>query len=385
LINDVLNNSNTTLSISKDATSKFSSSLINLNNSKISDNTDDEGKEQKDASEEKTQDLDAEEYNKNNYHYYNELEINIRKWKKINKLFKNNECENSLLFIPQSNCFRIFCMKIINKKWFDIFILLIIILSTIRLVVDTFINGYTFVLLFDISDLIFNIIFLVEALFKIVAMGLTFYEGSYLEDNWNKIDAIIVLCSFIEFHNLFQKYCRSNNSTSSVSFLKVLRLLRTLRPLRFISHNMQLKLIITSLFDALSSILYTLLVLVVVLYMFSIIGISLFYSYYHDCYTYTPYNSFNLATDSFNNLLALYEIKNDISSIATFCADKFNGIMDTGPAFKFSNLKTSLITSYILSTMEGWADIMNSYRIYNDYYGFYFNIIDCNCTCNGRI
>ena len=368
LINSLLNNSNT-ISNSKDAISKYSSSFINLNESNIRDNIDDEEKETKEQSGERTQDIDAED----NYNYYDtELDKTLKKWKKINKLFKNNDCENSLFFIPQSNCFRIFCMKIINKKWFDIFILIVIILSTIRIVVDTFISGYTFVLLFDMCDLIFNIIFLVEAFFKIIALGLTFYEGSYLNDNWNKIDAIIVICSFIEFHNLFQKYFKSNNSTSSVEFLKVLRLLRTLRPLRFISHNIQLKLIITSLFDSLSSILNALLVLVVVLYMFSIIGISLFYSYYHDCYTYTPYKSFSLATDSFNNLLALYEIENDITSIAKFCADKFNGIMDTGPAFKFSNLKTSLITSYILSTMEGWADIMNSYRIYNVYYGFYF-------------
>ena len=55
-----------------------------------------------------------------------------------------------------------------------------------------------------------------------------------------------------------------------------------------------------------------------------------------------------------------------------FCVDKFNGIMDTGPSFKFTNLKTSLITSYILSTMEGWPELMNSYRIYNDLYGIYF-------------
>ena len=106
--------------------------------------------------------------------------------------------------------------------------------------------------------------------------------------------------------------------------------------------------------------------------MFSIVGISLFYSFYHDCYILKENDQFNLATNSFNNLLVVYEIKNDITSITKFCADKYNGIMDTGPSFKFTNLKTSIITSYILSTMEGWPDIMNSYRIYHDLYGIYF-------------
>ena len=383
VINTILNNSNT-FSTSKEGLSKYSSSFINLNNSKISLITDDEEKEKTESSEDRTIDNEInDDYNNNNN--YNGLDKTIRKWKKINKLFKNNECENSLFFIPQSSCFRIFCMKIINKKWFDIFILLIIILSTIRLVIDTFVSGYSFVLLFDICDLIFNLIFLIEASFKIIALGFAFDEGSYLRDNWNKIDGLIVICSFIEFHNLFQKYIMATNTSSSVDFLKVLRLLRTLRPLRFISHNMQLKLIITSLFDSLSSILNALLVLVVVLYMFSIVGNSLFYSFYHDCYILTPDKTFNLATDSFNNLLVSYEVKNDITSISKFCADKFNGIMDTGPSFKFSNLKTSLITSYILSTMEGWGDIMNSYRIYNDYYGIYFigfNLIVSNFFLN---
>ena len=93
--------------------------------------------------------------------------------------------------------------KIINKKWFDFFILLTIILSTIRLIIDTFISGYSYVFLFDIRDAIFNSIFLIEGALKIFALGFSLDEGSYLQENWNKIDAIIVLCSSFEFHNLF--------------------------------------------------------------------------------------------------------------------------------------------------------------------------------------
>ena len=230
-------------------------------------------------------------------------------------------------------------MKLINKKWFDNFILLIIILSTIRLIIDTFINGFYFVLIFDTCDAVFNIIFLLEAFLKICALGFAMDEGAYLQDNWNKLDAIIVACSFVEFHNLSQKYFMQNNNTSSIEFLKVLRLLRTLRPLRFISHNFQLKLIITSLFDSIFQIINVLIILIVVLFMFSVVGISLFYSSYHNCYTLKQDGSFNLATNSFNNMLAIYEVNNDITSITKFCADKFNGIMDTGPSFNLFNLE----------------------------------------------
>ena len=372
---NIFQNSNT-FSNSKDKNTKNSSSFSNLNTSKLSsifnDDDDDEEDEKRfnlfsDTSEKN----DEEEDNKNSSEEDQKLK-EVKKKQMINKLFKNNDCEKSLFFFSQKNRFRIYCMKLINKKWFDIFILMIIVFSSIRLIIDTFLNGYFFVLIFDLSDCLFNLIFLLEASLKILALGFGLEEGSYLRDNWNKIDAIIVICSFVDFHNLLQKYIMGNNTTSSVEFLKVLRLLRTLRPLRFISHNFQLKLIITSLYDSIISIFNVLIILIVVLFMFSTVGISLFYSYYHDCYTLKSDGTFNIATNSFNNMLAIYEIRNDITSISNFCAEKFNGIMDTGPTFKFSNLETSLVTSYILSTMEGWPNIMSSYRIYDNYYGIYF-------------
>jgi hypothetical protein len=203
-------------------------------------------------------------------------------------------------------------------------------------------------------------------------MGFALDEGSYLRDNWNRIDIVIVVCSIFDFQNLFTKYIGNGASSSSLQFLKVLRLLRTLRPLRFISHNMQLKLIITSLFDSILPICTALFIVLVVYYIFSIVGISIFYNSFHNCYVMKSNGSFTLAISSFENNLADYEITNDMASIAKFCADKYNGIMDTGPSFKYSNIATSIIVSYVLSTQEGWPDIMNEYRIYSDYYGLFF-------------
>ena len=312
---------------------------------------------------------DEEEVNE---HYLSTIAQNMQHWKKVNILFAKNDCENSLYFLPQTNYFRIFCMRLILNKWFDRFILFLILCSTARLVVDTFVSGYEFVLAFDILDAIFNIIFLLECLLKVFAMGFVMDEGSYLRDNWNKMDIIIVLCSFFDFQNLFTKYFTSSNGSSSVQFLKVIRLLRTLRPLRFISHNVQLKLIITSLFDSFLPICNALFIVIVVYYMFSIVGISLFYSNMHNCYILNNEGYFDLAIESFKDNLLDYEIPDNMVSISNFCASRYNGIMDTGPAFKFSNIVTSFITSYCLSTMEGWPDIMNSYTIYESYYGIYF-------------
>ena len=94
----------------------------------------------------------------------------------------------------------------------------------------------------------------------------------------------------------------------------------------------------------------------------------------HNCYILDSEGYFDLAIESFNDNLLDNDIADDMVSISNFCSSRYNGIMDTGPAFKFSNIVTSFITSYCLSTMEGWPDIMNSYTIYESFYGIYFLI-----------
>ena len=377
-INNLLFSSGT-LSNPKEGAGRNSSSNINLANmSKLSIDTDeDEELAQNEFS--KSTEIIKEDLNDidNPDKKYTMIEKRMLKWQKINKLFKKNDCEDSLYLFSQSNGFRILCMNLINHALFDKFILFIIILSTVRLIIDTFVSGYTLALFFDLCDSIFNLIFLFEAVIKIIAMGFAFDEGSYLRDNWNKMDALIVICSFFEFHSTASKYFYSDKNYSSLEFLKVLRLLRTLRPLRFISHNDNLKLIITSLFDSALPILNTLFILIIVLLMFSIVGVSLFYTYFHNCYVLENNGIFTLPKGPFTGeFLAENNIGNDMESISRFCADRYNGIMDTGPAFKFSNIIDAFVTSYVLSTMEGWPDIMNSYRIYENSYGIFFVVFN---------
>ena len=327
-----------------------------------------EESEEKIADEINEEESSEEDSNK----YYSKVQKKMKKWEKINKLFRKNDCENSIYLFSQTNKFRILCMKMINNKWFERFIFLMIIFSSIRLVIDTLVSGYQFSLIFDFIDTFFNVIFLIEALIKIVALGFALDEGSYLTDHWNKIDIIIVLCSFCDFEILFEKYVYKTNNISASDFFKIFRLLRTLRPLRLISHNIKLKLILTSLFDSFLPICNALFIVIIIFYIFSIVGISLFYENFHNCYILRDNGIFDLAISSFEDNLAEFKIRNDMPSISKFCSDNYNGIMDTGPSFKFSNIGTALITSYVLSTQEGWPDIMNSYRIYDETYGIFF-------------
>jgi hypothetical protein len=232
----------------------------------------------------------------------NDTTMMMRKWDVMNRMFKDNECEYSLFLFSQTNGFRIWCMNFTAWKKFDQFIMFMILISTMRLILDTFISGYTSEHIFDYCDIVFTLIFLGEMILKLVAHGFVIGEGTYIRDNWNRIDFIIVVVSIIDLQGLITKMI-GTASNSSLGFLKVLRLLRTLRPLRFISHNVQLKLIITALFDSIEPIMNVLMVVLVVFIMFSIVGMNLFTDLYHTCYEGNPNSAYLMPVPNFESML----------------------------------------------------------------------------------
>ena len=57
--------------------------------------------------------------------------------------------------------------------------------------------------------------------------------------------------------------------------VKVLRMMRTLRPLRFVSHNINMKIVVTALLSSTGAITNVFIVVFMVYLMFSILGMSL--------------------------------------------------------------------------------------------------------------
>lgn len=122
---------------------------------------------------------------------------------------------------------------------FERIILLMIVLSSVKLGVDTYSTKFPPDGMFNkVSaglDTLFTWVFIVEAILKIVSMGLIMDEGSYLREPWNQLDGFIVFNSILEM------------AMSSGSSLGVLRMLRVLRALRMISRNPELKQVIVAL------------------------------------------------------------------------------------------------------------------------------------------
>jgi len=87
------------------------------------------------------------------------------------------------------------------------------------------------------------------------------------------MDAFIVFTSMLDM----------SLSSVNIPIIKILRLLRTLRPLRVISHNVAMKLIVSSLFESVGAIFNVIIVVLAVWLMFGIFAVNIFAGKFFYC------------------------------------------------------------------------------------------------------
>ena len=118
------------------------------------------------------------------------------------KMYEGIECENSWYIFSKKNKFRRFIVKLTKNKWYNAFIMFLIGASSIKLAVNSYLVNYSGdsieVKLSDNIDIIVNVLFLFECINKNIACGTLMDEGSYLRDNWNRLDLFIVATSMID-------------------------------------------------------------------------------------------------------------------------------------------------------------------------------------------
>lgn len=241
-------------------------------------------------------------------------------------IFKDIECDKSFFVFSKKNGIRRFSYYFTSSIKFEKGIVIVIIFSTVKLIWDTYIIDYPRLSLEQrISfalDLLFNVLFFFEFLLKAIKIGFCFDKESYLRDMWNIVDFSIVILSFVDIAA----------SYADVQFLKFLRLLRTLRPLRLLSHNISMKIIVAAMAESLLSIFNVLIVMVFIILIFAIMGVSLFGGMFYSC-------SNNLITE-----------KNECLS---------RGFSWDNSDYNFDNVFEAVATLFIITTQEGWPDIMH--------------------------
>lgn len=154
--------------------------------------------------------------------------------------------------------FKQYCYNISNNRVFELFIIAVILINSLLIGVETYTVNPTITL---IQNIILGI-FTVEILMRYVAApdNKTFFTGG-----WNIFDLSLVLIGYIPEELM-------PNASMAMAF----RVLRVFRVLRLLRTCKEIKLIISVLVKSLSALFYNLMFYCIFLYLFAIIGVSVF-------------------------------------------------------------------------------------------------------------
>lgn len=104
-------------------------------------------------------------------------------------LYQGIRCEKSIYIFSKQNKFRLFCYKVQKHPLFDRFVMFLIAVSSLKLGIDSYLvklpEGSWQISASEVIDIIVNVLFLFECLFKVIALGFMMDEGSYIRESWN--------------------------------------------------------------------------------------------------------------------------------------------------------------------------------------------------------
>ena len=138
----------------------------------------------------------------------------------LQKILQDFNTENSFLIFSKKNQFRILCLRITKLKAYDNLVIGFIILSTIKLAMETFYNkkdpsvSFKFVTISQILSFSINIFFSFVILIKSIAMGFIIEKKTFCRDKLNLVNLIAVVGFYL---NLIWKNQKNLNTFFTVT------------------------------------------------------------------------------------------------------------------------------------------------------------------------
>ncbi|XP_056264693.1 voltage-dependent T-type calcium channel subunit alpha-1I-like [Pseudoliparis swirei] len=240
----------------------------------------------------------------------------------------------SLYALSPQNRFRIFCQSVIATQMFNYTVLLFILLNCVTIALERpgIHPGSVEQLLLNTSSYVFSVVFLVEMIFKVLALGLVFGSESYCRSNWNKVDGSLVVLSLV--HILVSLV--SPGPDKMLVVVKVLRLLRTFRPLRVVKRAPKLKLAVQALILAIRPIGNIFLICCAFLFFYAILGVQLFKGKFYTCFG----ENLDHITNKTDCLSADYRWERNY--------------------LNFDSLPQALLALFVMYSRDGWVIIMRN-------------------------
>jgi voltage-dependent calcium channel T type alpha-1G len=168
-----------------------------------------------------------------------------------------------------------FMRKVIENKYWNWFIIIIILLSCISLVLQRpGISQEEQTVSIQIN-LACNVIFIIEMLWKVAA----YRWKRYIANSWNRLDFFLVIISILDMISDVIKAAVSsadegNPAFGILGFLKNFRAFRALRPLRILSRAKGLKVVLSTLGRAVGPVLNTVAIALICFFIFGIMSVQ---------------------------------------------------------------------------------------------------------------
>ncbi|MDZ4746785.1 MAG: ion transporter [bacterium] len=160
----------------------------------------------------------------------------------------------------------------------DTFILFVIVFSAILIGLETDADLHLeYASTFHVLDMLILWIFVCEVVIKIYAEGKTPWK--YFKSGWNLFDFFIVLAGFapIIIHAITHSSSEGDfHFLAAARVIRLARALRVVRVFRLITHLRPLQILVETLLRSIPSMLYVALLMMMLFYVYAIVGVSLF-------------------------------------------------------------------------------------------------------------
>uniref|UniRef100_A0A663FJM3 Voltage-dependent N-type calcium channel subunit alpha n=1 Tax=Aquila chrysaetos chrysaetos TaxID=223781 RepID=A0A663FJM3_AQUCH len=270
-----------------------------------------------------------------------EFESKAEEKKDVDDLTKNGPKPilpySSMFILSPTNPIRRLFHYIVNLRYFEMVILIVIALSSIALAAEDPVQAESprnDALKY--LDYIFTGVFTFEMVIKMIDLGLLLHPGSYFRDLWNILDFIVVSGALVAF-------AFSGTKGKDINTIKSLRVLRVLRPLKTIKRLPKLKAVFDCVVNSLKNVLNILIVYMLFMFIFAVIAVQLFKGRFFYCTD----ESKELEKDCRGQYLD-YE-KNEVEAQPREWK-KYE--------FHYDNVLWALLTLFTVSTGEGWPTVL---------------------------
>ncbi|XP_055541645.1 voltage-dependent calcium channel type A subunit alpha-1-like isoform X13 [Wyeomyia smithii] len=251
---------------------------------------------------------------------------------------------SSMFVLSPTNPIRCAAHWVVNLRYFDFFIMVVISLSSIALAAEDPVDEESDRnRILNFFDYAFTGVFTIEMLLKIVDLGVILHPGSYLREFWNIMDAVVVICAAVSFG--FDM--TGSSAGQNLSTIKSLRVLRVLRPLKTIKRVPKLKAVFDCVVNSLKNVTNILIVYILFHFIFAVIAVQLFNGKFFYCTDDSKHTSEECKGSFFvydgTDQLPRREVREWRTQ-----------------SFHYDNVATAMLTLFAVQTGEGWPQVLQN-------------------------